>query len=101
MADYIPYIQLFAVIFIFIFLVVEKFQNHRMHDAHVNVILNLLEMIKEFNIKMAIVDLQLGNTTYKAVKSLIHESRLIKCKEALFNQNLEQLAQEYNLNKDI
>ena len=81
-------------------LIYDNWKFARLHDAHQSMILSLSILVVSIHIRIAMLDLQMGNIPYSTVKKLIDESGLNEADVKNYNEMLEELVFAYNIKKD-
>lgn len=81
-------------------LIHDNWKISRLIDKHQEMIRHVSVTIMDINIRVAMVDLQLGNIPYSTVKELIKESGLHEQDIAQLNAMLEEIVFAYNIKKD-
>lgn len=82
-------------------LIYDNWKFARLHDAHQTMIFSISVQIMSIHIRMAMIDLQMGNIPYSTVKSMIVESGLNEKDVEIFNEMLEEVVMAYNIQKDV
>lgn len=94
-------IQYIVLVIILGWLIYDNWKFSRLHDTHQTMIFSLSVQIMSIHIRMAMIDLQMGNIPYSSVKSMIVESGLNEKDVEIFNEMLEEVVMAYNIQKDV